>query len=466
MRLTVLNGINRAPERSTAQRYPRQTALVWKIRAIALGTAILLVGFITACTPPTLPGTITIPTNTPLQPSETAPTEEAAFTSVPTAGAASPTSTQKAEATPIKEAYLPSVTQLPDAAGYEWRPVIEGLDRPIGVANAGDGSGRLFLLEQAGEVRVIKGGVLLAEPFLDIRDRVGSNGSERGLLGIAFHPNYRRNGYFYVNYTDLSGNTVIARFHADPTADKADPGSEKDLLRVKQPFANHNGGEMVFGPDGYLYIGLGDGGSQGDPFGNGQSLQVLLGKILRIDVDHGDPYSIPADNPFASGGGKPEIWAYGLRNPWRFSFDQATADLYIADVGQDQWEEIDFLPAGSPGGTNFGWSYREGKHPYKGTPPAGLNLADPIYEYSHAEGCAVIGGEVYRGQELTAWEGVYVFGDFCSGRIWGLLHMPDGSWQSNRLFDSGISVTSFGLSEDGELYLTDYAGSLDKLAAK
>lgn len=466
MRLARLNGINRASEKSTAQRNHRQAVLVWKIRAFTLGTTILLMGFISACTSPTLPETITVPTNNPLQTSETTPAEKVTFTSVPPTETASPTSTQRAEITSNKVAYLPSVTDLPDAGGFEWRPVVEGLDRPIGVANAGDGSGRLFVLEQAGEVRVIKGGVLLAEPFLDIRDRVGSNGSERGLLGIAFHPDYRSNGYFYVNYTDLSGNTVIACFQADPAADKADPGSEKELLHVKQPFANHNGGEMVFSPDGYLYLGLGDGGSQGDPFGNGQSVQTLLGKILRIDVDHGDPYAIPADNPFANGGGRPEIWAYGLRNPWRFSFDQATADLYIADVGQNQWEEIDFLPAGSPGGANFGWSYREGKHPYKGTPPADLKLTDPVFEYSHAEGCAVIGGEVYRGRELAAWEGVYVFGDFCSGRIWGLLHKPDGSWQSARLFDSGISITSFGLSEDGELYLTDYAGRVDKLVAK
>ncbi len=252
-----------------------------------------------------------------------------------------------------------------------------------------------MVLEQPGRIRVIKSGALLATPFLDITDRVGSRGNEQGLLGIALHPNFKSNGYFYVNYTDLNGNTVIARFTVSSNPDQADQNSEKILLHVQQPYPNHNGGSMVFGPDGYLYMGLGDGGSEGDPLLIGQNLNTLLGKLLRIDVNHGDPYSIPADNPFAKGGGLPEIWVYGLRNPWRFSFDRATGDLYIGDVGQDLYEEIDYLPAGSPGGANFGWSYREGFHPYKGTPPSGLKLVDPVWEYSHAEGgCAVTGGFV------------------------------------------------------------------------
>ncbi len=210
----------------------------------------------------------------------------------------------------------------------------------------------MFVLEQPGRIRLVKAGQISPVPFLDISDKVGSRGSEQGLLGLAFHPDFAHTPYFYVNYTDIDGNTVIARFQA--RGDQADPGSEKILLHINQPFPNHNGGVLVFGPDGYLYAGLGDGGSEGDPLGNGQNTGVLLGKLLRIDVDKGDPYSIPPGNPFASAGGRPEIWAYGLRNPWRISFDRATGDLYIADVGQDMWEEVDYLPAGSPGGANFG----------------------------------------------------------------------------------------------------------------
>jgi glucose/arabinose dehydrogenase len=237
--------------------------------------------------------------------------------------------------------------------------VVGGLAKPIGLANAGDGSNRLFVIEQAGVIRILQNGLLTPEPFLDIRAQVGSQANEQGLLGLAFHPKYAKNGYFYVNYTDLQGDTVIARFSvsaSDPQ--RADPTSEKRLLAVDQPYPNHNGGQVIFGPDGYLYLGLGDGGSGGDPAGNGQSRATLLGKILRIDVDKGDPYAIPPDNPFAQGGGRAEIWAYGLRNPWRFSFDRLTGDLYIADVGQNQWEEIDWLPAGQSG-ANLGWDVFE-----------------------------------------------------------------------------------------------------------
>ncbi len=240
--------------------------------------------------------------------------------------------------------------------------MIGGLDKPEGLVNAGDGSGRLFIIEQGGLVRILKDGELLPTPFLDLTQKVICCG-ERGLLGLVFHPKYAENGYFYVDYTENVDNqlyTVVARYNvsaSDPN--QADPGSEVRLLRIEQPYNNHNGGEVQFGPDGYLYIGMGDGGSVGDPYGNGQSLQTLLGKILRIDVDNTQPYAIPADNPFANGGGLWEIWAYGLRNPWRFSFDKLTGDLYIGDVGQDQWEEIDFLPGGSPGGENFGWNYYE-----------------------------------------------------------------------------------------------------------
>ncbi len=254
-----------------------------------------------------------------------------------TAATAEPAS-NSAQVTPIP-------SQFPDPAGYTWNRIAGGFDRADTVASAGDGSGRLFILEQAGTIRVVNGNKLEPAPFLDISDRVGSRGNEQGLLGIAFHPNFNQNGYFFVDFTDRNGNTVIARFTA-PTGKNADPASELVILQVKQPFPNHNGGQLVFGPDHYLWIGLGDGGSQGDPNNNGQSLDTLLGKILRLDVDHASPYAIPKDNPFASGGGRPELWAYGLRNPWRVTFDRQTGDLFIADVGQDLWEEIDYLPAG------------------------------------------------------------------------------------------------------------------------
>jgi glucose/arabinose dehydrogenase len=284
------------------------------------------------------------------------------------------------------------------------------------------------------------------------------------LLGLVFHLKYAENGFFYVDYTERANNTlytVIARYSAsasDPNL--ADPSSEVRLLHIEQPYQNHNGGQLQFGPDGYLYIGMGDGGSEGDPHGNGQSLQTLLGKLLRIDVDHSQPYTIPADNPYVNGGGLWEIWAYGLRNPWRFSFDRLTGDLYIGDVGQDAWEEIDYLPAGSPGGENFGWSFYEGMHAYRGSPPAGTEFVMPVAEYNHELGEAVIGGYVYRGQNLPAWWGVYLYGDYGSGRVWGLLHLADGSWQNAQMFKTGTSISSFGVDEDGEIYLVDDRGSI------
>lgn len=376
-----------------------------------------------------------------------------------------PTATQ---ATAIPSQVAPTsagglVTSLPDPSSAQWVTVSSALDDPVGIANAGDGSGRLFVLERQGRIQVLSNGQPGATPYLDITDRVGSRGSEQGLLGLAFHPKFKENGFFYVNYTDENGNTVIARFHADPTSNQADPGSEKDLLRVDQPYPNHNGGSMLFGPDGFLYFGLGDGGSQGDPNNTAQSLNTYLGKILRIDVDHGDPYAIPADNPFQKQG-KSEIWAYGLRNPWRIDIDPATHDMYIGDVGQDAWEEIDYLPAGTPGGTNFGWSYLEGTHPYKGNVPAGLALTGPVFEYSHDEGgCSVTGGVVYRGQALPGWQGVYLFGDYCSGIIWGLLHRSDGTWDSKVLYQTNYAITSFGRDEQGEIYLADQHGSIYRL---
>ena len=343
---------------------------------------------------------------------------------------------------------------FPDPGGYHWAPVASGLVEPTDIQFPDDGSGRLFVLEQPGAIRIVKDGGLLDAPFLDIRSRVGSAGSEQGLLGLAFHPDFAHHPYFFINYTDRAGNTVIARYQAE--GDTADPSSEKVVLRVDQPFPNHNGGVLTFGPDGDLYAGLGDGGAGGDPFGNGQNQGVLLGKVLRLDIDHGDPYSIPPGNPFGS-----EIWEYGLRNPWRISFDRANGDLYIADVGQDTWEEIDYVPGGQ-GGLNFGWSYREGAHAYKGTPPAGLSLVDPVAEYSHASGrCSVTGGYVYRG-DMPEWQGIYLYGDYCSGEIWGLMRQGSG-WASQALFQTGGSITTFGQDRSGEVYYAAREGNIYRL---
>ncbi len=377
---------------------------------------------------------------------------------------AAPTSAPAATAgTTPSRASSPSpavnATAFPDPAGYQWATVASGLDKPLGIENAGDGSGRLFVVEKPGRIVILQNGQALPTPFLDIADRVKSSGSEQGLLGLAFHPNYSQTGLFYVNYIDLNGNTVVASFHVsanDPN--QADPASEQDLLHVDQPYPNHNGGSTAFGPDGYLYVGLGDGGSEGDPQRNGQNLQTMLGKILRIDVNNSHPYAIPKDNPFAQGGGLPEIWAYGLRNPWRISFDKATGDMFIADVGQDSWEEVDFVAAGTPGGLNFGWSYFEGMHPFHDQPPANASFVQPVAEYSHAEGCSISGGYVYRGRSMPAWTGIYFYGDYCSGNVWGLLHTSGTTWQSQKLFSTDAKISSFGVDEAGELYLADLDG--------
>lgn len=394
-------------------------------------------------------------------------TSVAPATSEPSSTPALPTATLVPTGVPSPTPDLAaSVAELPDPTGYEWLEVVTGLAQPVDITNAGDGSARLFVVERAGRIVILDKGKLAREPFLDIQSRILSFASEQGLLGLAFDPGYAENGYFYVNYTDSGGHTVIARYQVSgEDANVADPDSEVILLQQEQPFLNHNGGAVTFGPDGYLYLGLGDGGSGGDPFGYGQSTDTLLGKILRLDVAGGSPYAIPADNPFANGGGRAEIWAYGLRNPWRIAFDSLTGDLYIADVGQGDWEEIDFIPAGTPGGLNFGWNIMEGTHLYAGGPTDGLSL--PVAEYSHAEGdCSVTGGEVHRGSELPEWSGVYVYADYCSGRIWGLLRAVDG-WKNQLLFSSSYRITSFGVDEAGALYLTNYEdGGIYQLVRK
>ena len=343
-------------------------------------------------------------------------------------------------------------------ANVKLTPFESGFELPVYLANAGDGSGRVFVVEKAGRIKVIKDGKTLEEPFLDIVRKVGSKGSEQGLFSVAFHPRYSENGRFFVNYTDLGGDTIISEFHGGKDPDRADSAGERIILKIRQPASNHNGGQLQFGPDGYLYIGTGDGGSFGDPSGNGQDLDTLLAKMLRIDVDGGGPYRIPADNPFKGvSGARPEIWAYGLRNPWRFSFDSETGDMYIADVGEGKWEEVDFQPGGSRGGQNYGWNLLEGSHKFKlpdGYDTRGLTF--PVVEYSHDEGCSVTGGYVYRGKKSPGLNGTYFFSDYCTGRLWGLRKKSDDSWEWAKFLDTGLSVSSFGVDESGEIYILDY----------
>jgi glucose/arabinose dehydrogenase len=360
------------------------------------------------------------------------------------------------------------VDRFPNPDDYHWVPVASGINRPVGLENAGDGSDRLFVLEQPGVIRLVKDGQLVQRPFLDIRDRVGSQASEQGLLGLAFHPDYSQNGYFFVNYTDRSGDTSISRFRVSADPDLADPATEQRLLSISQPFGNHNGGVVKFGPDGYLYLGLGDGGSGGDPRGFGQSLNTLLGKILRIDIDTESSYKIPESNPFANGGGEPEIWAYGLRNPWRLSFDRLTGDMYIADVGQNAWEEVNFQPASSPGGENYGWNIMEGLVCFGSASCNTDGLVMPVHVYpTRQEGnCSVTGGYVYRGSRLPEFYGIYIFGDYCSGRVWGLLPENGDAWDHTLLFETGASLTSFGEDEDGEIYLVNHRNEILRLEAR
>jgi glucose/arabinose dehydrogenase len=413
-----------------------------------------------------------LPTFSPLTPTAVSPIVPVTPTASPEATtAAVPESTQVDATQPPSINPTPVITgpsALPDPAGYEWSLVVEGLTSPIGLENALDGSERLFAIEQPGLIRIIQNGNLLPTPFLDIRSKVGSSGSEQGLLGLAFHPRYLENGYFFVNYTDKSGDTVIARYRVSADPSLADPSTEVRLLEVQQPYGNHNGGDMVFGPDGYLYVSLGDGGSGGDPRNYGQSLDTLLGKLLRIEVGEADGYSIPEGNPFLDGGGRPEIWAYGLRNPWRISFDRLTGDLYIADVGQNSWEEVNFQPADSSGGENYGWKIMEGFHCFQSSTCDQNGLTLPVVEYAlHVQGdCAVTGGYVYRGSSLPDWQGIYVYGDYCSGRIWGLFQNQAGVWENELLFETGARITAFGQDEVGEIYLVNHRGSVYRLTEK
>ena len=381
----------------------------------------------------------------------------------PASGPISPTASPQPAPTALPDSPAPTSTP---AAGWDppalaVEPFLDGLEAPLYVGHAGDGSGRLFVVEQGGRIRVIRDGKLAAEPFLDIGGRI-STGGERGLLGLAFSPAFADDGRFFVNYTDPAGDTVVAEYRvsaADP--DRADPGSERVVLRIDQPYSNHNGGGLAFGPDGQLWIGTGDGGSGGDPENRAQDPGTLLGKMLRIDPDpqDGAPYTVAADNPFVGRDGvRPEIWAIGLRNPWRYSFDRATGDLWIGDVGQAAWEEIDVLRAGTPGGSNLGWKVMEGSHcfePAEGCRTEGLAL--PVAEYGRDQGCSVTGGYVYRGAAIPGLAGTYLFGDFCSGTIWGLEAAADAP-APRILAESSLAIASFGEDEAGELYIADLGG--------
>lgn len=354
--------------------------------------------------------------------------------------------------------FLLSLPGLVPAQSIRTVPIASGLVGPTDIQSPHDGSGRLFVLEQAGTVRVVRDGTVLPVPFLDIRDRV-LTGDERGLLGLAFSPTYAESGRFYLNYTNLEGNTVIAMYRVSANPDMADPASQTILMTVPQPFANHNGGGMQFGPDGFLYIGMGDGGSAGDPQGNAQNLGTLLGKMLRIDVE-GEPgqVRIPPGNPFADQpGARPEIWAYGLRNPWRFAFDQPTGLLWIADVGQRMYEEVNAQPA-NIGGQNYGWRVMEGAHCYNADSCNQEGLVLPVAEYDHGSGCSITGGYVYRGQRSPGLRGTYLYSDFCSGTIWGL-RVANSGITAEVLAETDFGVTTFGQDEAGEIYVADARSS-------
>jgi glucose/arabinose dehydrogenase len=372
---------------------------------------------------------------------------------------------------------------LPVSVSIQLVKVAEGLIDPINVVSARDGSGRLFVVERHGVIRIVNSdGQIVEEPFLDISNIVLSAFLEQGLYDIEFHPDFAQNGRFFVHFAELlrNGDSLIVEYAvSDDDPNLADPNSAKVILQIEQPWANHNGGELAFGPDGYLYIGSGDGGWEGDPLGAGQDLSTLLGKVLRIDVDveDGRAYAIPPDNPFAQAAtprlvqlfgtteqefarihteARPEIWAYGLRNPWKFQFDRQTGDLYLPDVGQNFWEEINFQPANSPGGENYGWDFLMGTYcfPIEAEQCNAVGVL-PVAQYSHLEdGCTIIGMGVYRGEDFADLDGIYFSGDYCSGRVWGLMRNADGTWAYAQLLDTGLQFTGAGEDENGTLFVT------------
>ncbi|MGE3909926.1 MAG: sorbosone dehydrogenase family protein, partial [Chloroflexota bacterium] len=357
-------------------------------------------------------------------------------------------------------------------------PFLSGLSNPVFLTHAGDGTGRLFVVEQGGKIRVVVNGQVRPTPFLDLTSVIVSGG-EQGLLGLAFHPHYEANGRFFVFYTAKpppgTGNTVVQEYRVTPgNPELADPTPVRTILNLQDNYTNHNGGMLGFGPDDYLYVGIGDGGGGGDPDENAQNLNVLFGKLLRLDIDNaGNPlhpdfsYAIPPGNPFVGQPNtRPEIWAYGFRNPWRWSFDRQTGDLLIGDVGQGAWEEIDLIPSGQAGG-NFGWDDREGAHCYE--PSSGCQTAariDPILEYSHAANgspcSSVTGGYRYRGARFPALSGIYLYADYCTGRIWKGTQ-SGGSWSATEALDTTHFITSFGEDDAGEIYLLTAGGTIFRI---
>ena len=346
--------------------------------------------------------------------------------------------------------------------------VASGFTQPLLVTHAGDASGRIFVVQQNGVIYAVENGVRAAAPFLDVSGLLGSSSGEQGLLGLAFHPNYTENGRFFIYYTAPGDDSVIAGYQVSADPSVADAESRTELLSFAQPYQNHNGGHIAFGPDGYLYIGTGDGGSGGDPENSGQTLSTYLGKLLRIDVDrigvdNGEPYAIPDDNPDLGAEALPEIWAYGLRNPWRFSFDRETDELFIGDVGQNKIEEISYQPANSAGGENYGWNIMEGDECFNDAQCDTAGLTMPILSYDHGQGRSVTGGYVYRGETIPELTGSYIYADI-NGKVWVASREAD-TWTSELMTETGRTITSFGEDEAGELYLVDYAGAVLKFVA-
>ncbi len=442
----------------------------WKSWLGLTSLAMLSLG---ACTLPRVRTTVTAPaqirvtivaTPAPKVESTGGSTANPSTAASPTASAATsdtnPTAAPSAQAT----ASTPAAANTRPAS-VRLEQLVDGLDEPLYLTQAGNGTSVLYIVEQAGKVLTYDTGTLNETPFLDIVDRVNSSGNEQGLLSIVFSSNYESDGFFFANYTAKNGDSVTSRFSANEDRQTADADSELVLLTIEDPYGNHNGGLLKFGPDGMLYLGMGDGGSAGDPQNNAQDTQSLLGKMLRIDVSkasEAEPYTIPSDNPNFGDDAKPELWAVGLRNPWRYSFDRETGDLYIADVGQNAYEEVNFQPAGA-GGLNYGWKLREGLEEYSGDKQP--QFTDPVVEYPHADGCSVTGGYVYRGKAIPGLTGTYLYGDYCQGTIWKLT--PNGdSWNNEELLKDNLRISSFGEDDSGELYVLDHSGAVYKIVAE
>jgi glucose/arabinose dehydrogenase len=439
-----------------------------RISRVGLGVvAAILVLVLAACT---IPGQATMPANeAPGGPVQTSPGQTGAVTvqdGTDEGAETVPAGDGFELAVEAAEAEIPPTVFDPGETSVSTVLLFDGLSNPLFVTHAGDGTDRLFVVEKVGRIMVYGPERGQGQVFLDIQERVRDSGYEQGLLGLAFAPGYAESGHFFVNYTDRNGDTVIARYTVsagDP--DQADAASESVVLTLAQPAANHNGGHLAFGPDGYLWIGTGDGGRSDDAFGHGQNPQTLLGAMLRIDVTDAEPYAIPEDNPWVEETWegqevRDEIWGIGLRNPWRYSFDRATGDLWIADVGQRRYEEVHFVPADhlAEGGINFGWPIMEGTHCFQAANCDTTGLDIPLFDYDHSNGCSITGGYVYRGEAYPELEGVYFFGDYCSGRIWAFWTHEGGDPQLQLLLESGLRISSFGEDEAGEIYITDIYG--------